>query len=130
MNVPTVRPIRNEQDYRTVLAEIDGLIDAAEDTPEFDRLEVLSVLVADYEDKRHPVEAPDPISFLEFVLESRGLTRKNLEPYIGSRSRVAEIMNRKRGLSMEMVRRLCNGLDLPAHVLIQPYTLSSTRTAA
>ena len=93
MSVPTVRPIRNEQDYRTALAEIDGLIDAAEDSPEFDRLEVLSVLVADYEDKHHAIEAPDPISFLEFVMESRGLTRKDLDPYFGSRSRVAEILN-------------------------------------
>ncbi len=109
-----IRPVRNEQDYRAALAVIDGLIDAVEGSPEFDRLEVLSVLVADYEDKYHAIKAPDPISFLEFVMDSRRLTRKDLEPYIGSRSRVAEILNRKRALTMEMVRRLSAGLDLPA----------------
>jgi len=130
MTKPEVRPIRNEQDYRAALREIDDLIDATEGSAEFDRLEVLSVLVADYEDKHYAVEAPDPISFLEFVMESRGLKRRDLEAFIGSRARVAEIMNRKRALSMEMVRRLCRGLDLPAHVLIQPYPTQSARTAA
>jgi len=130
MTALAVRPVRNEQDYRAALAEIDGLIDATDGSPEFDRLEVLSVLVADYEDKHHAIEGPDPISFLEFVMHSRGLTRKDLEPYIGSRSRVAEIMNRKRVLSMGMVRRLSKGLDLPANVLIQPYPTRSEQTAA
>src|SRR5438034_112536 len=130
MNTVAVRPIKSEVDYRAALAQIDDLIDTPEDSPDAELLEVLSVLVADYEDKYHAIEAPDPISFLEFVMESRGLTRKDLEPYIGSRSRVAEIMNRKRGLSMDMVRRLNKGLDLPAEVLIQPYEVPSARTAA
>ena len=125
-----VRPVRSEHDYRAALAEIDRLIDAAEGSPEFETLEVLSILVADYEDKHCVIEGPDPISFLEFVMESRGLTRRDLEPYIGSRSRVAEILNRRRALSMDMVRRLCNGLDLPAHVLIQPYTIAPASSAA
>jgi Predicted transcription regulator containing HTH domain len=125
-----IHPIRNDTDYRAALAEIDHLIDAREGSKEAETLEVLSVLVADFEDKHHAIEAPDPISFLEFVMESRGLTRKDLEPYIGSRARVAEIMNRKRALSMAMVRRLSQGLDLPAHVLIRPYDLVSPGVAA
>jgi HTH-type transcriptional regulator/antitoxin HigA len=125
-----VRPIRNEDHYRGALAEIDRLIDFPEGSPEAEALEVLSILVADYEDRHHAIEAPDPITFLEFVMESRGLTRKDLEPYIGSRSRVAEIMNRRRKLSMEMVRRLCKGLNLPGDVLIQPYSIGAVREAA
>lgn len=130
MNAFTVRPVRNEEDYRAALAQIDRLINAAEDSLEFEMLEVLSVLVADYEDKHHVIEGPDPISFLEFVMESRSMTRRDLEPYIGSRSRVAEILNRKRALSMDMVRRLCKGLDLPPDVLIQQYSTVPARTAA
>src|SRR5258708_6052813 len=125
-----IRPIRNEEDYRAALAEIDTLIDAPEGSQGAEALEVISVLVADYEDSHHKIEAPDPISFLEFVMESRGLTRKDLEPYIGSRSRVAEIMNRKRALSMDMVRRLSRGLDLPADVLIQSYPVGPAVTSA
>ena len=125
MNRVAIRPIRNEEDYRAALGEIETLIDAPEGSPDAETLEVISVLVADYEDKYHKIEAPDPISFLEFIMESRGLSRKDLEHYIGSRSRVAEIMNRRRALSMDMVRRLSKGLDLPADVLIQSYQTAS-----
>jgi HTH-type transcriptional regulator / antitoxin HigA len=127
---PAIRPIRTEGDYRAALAAIDRLIDAPEGSPEADVLDVISVLVADYEDAHHRVESPDPIAFLEFVMEARGLTRKDLEPLIGSRSRVAEVMNRRRGLSMGMVRRLSSGLGLPADVLVRPYKIVRTRTAA
>ena len=130
MNALAVRPIRNDNDYRAALEDIDCVIDSAEGTPEFDKLEVLSVLVADYEDKHHAIEPPDRVSFLEFVMESRDLTRKDLETYIGSRSRVAGIMNRKRALSIEMVRRLRKGLDLPTDLLIEPYSLAKSRNAA
>src|SRR5207247_11224295 len=71
-----IRPIRNEEDYHRALAAIDSLIDATEDSPESEMLEVISVIVADYEDKHHAIEAPDPIAFLEFIMESRRLTRK------------------------------------------------------
>jgi HTH-type transcriptional regulator/antitoxin HigA len=123
------RPLRSETDYRAALAEIDNLIDAPEGSPESDALEALSILVADYEGKHHAIESPDPISFLAFVMEARGLTRRDLEPYIGSRSRVAEILNRNRGLSIEMIRRLVRGLNLPAEVLIQDYPLNRARIA-
>ena len=130
MNKVSIRPIKNEEDYRAAMAEIDILVDSPVGSPGAETLEVISVLVADYEDRYHRIEAPDPISFLEFVLDSRGLTRKDLEPYIGSRSRVAEIMNRRRVLSMDMVRRLSTGLDLPAHVLIQSYPVAPRSSAA
>lgn len=125
MNTTAIRPIRTEEDYRDALAEIDRLIDAPEGSTEADTLDILSSLVAEYEDSHHHIEAPDPITFLEHVLEARGMTRKDLEPFIGSRSRVAEVLNRRRALSMQMVRRLSTGLDLPADVLIQAYPLHS-----
>jgi HTH-type transcriptional regulator / antitoxin HigA len=125
-----VRPIRSNEDYRAALAEIDRLIDVPEGSVEAEMLEVISILLANYEDTHHRIDAPDPISFLEFVMESRGLTRKDLEPFIGSRSRVAEVMNRRRRLSMHMVRQLSAGLGLPADVLIQPYEINPTTIAA
>jgi HTH-type transcriptional regulator/antitoxin HigA len=125
-----VRPIRTEEDYRAALAEVDRLVDAPEGSPEAEILEVLSILVADYEDAHHRIDAPDPITFIEFVMASRGLTRKDLEPYIGSRSRVSEVMNRRRALSMQMVRNLAGGLNLPVDVLVQPYELVRATDAA
>ena len=91
--------------------------------------EMLVMLVEAYEKATHPIEAPDPISFLEYVMDARGLTRKDLEPYIGPRGRVADIMNRTRPLSMNMIRHLCGGLGLPADVLIQPYPLREAEAA-
>lgn len=83
----------------------------------------MTLLVADYEAKQFPVHDPDPIQFLEYIMESRGLTRKDLEPYLGSRGRVAEVLNRNRGLTLEMIRQLSEGLGLPADVLVQRYAL-------
>jgi HTH-type transcriptional regulator / antitoxin HigA len=119
-----LRPIKTESDYDQALAEIDTLFDALPDTPEGDRLEVLVTLVEAYERKHHPIPPPDPIDALHYYMESRGLTRRDLEPYIGSRSRVAEILNRRRALTIDMIRRLHKGIGVSADVLIQPYTLS------
>lgn len=116
-----IRPIKTEADYQAVLEEIERLFDAAPDTPEGDRLEVLTTLVEAYEEKHYPVLLPDPIEAIKYFVESRGLSRRDLEPYIGSRGRVAEILNRKRPLTIEMIRRLHAGLGIPAEVLIQPY---------
>lgn len=124
-----LKPIRTEHEYQEALAEIERLWDAPENTPEADRLEVLVMLVEAYEKATQPIEAPDPISFLEYVMDARGLTRKDLEPYIGPRGRVADIMNRTRPLSMNMIRHLCGGLGLPADVLIQPYPLREAEAA-
>jgi HTH-type transcriptional regulator / antitoxin HigA len=116
-----LKPIRTEAEHRDALAEVERLWDAAEGSPEADRLEVLTMLVEAYEKAHFPIELPDPVSYLEYVMEARGLTRKDLEPYIGPRGRVADILNRTRPLSVSMIRRLCAGLGLPAEVLIQAY---------
>ena len=116
-----IRPIKTEADYQAVLEEIERLFDAALDTPEGDRLEVLTTLVEAYEDKHYAIPLPDPIEAIKYHMESRGLSRRDLEPYIGSRGRVSEILNRKRPLSIEMIRRLHAELGIPVEVLIQPY---------
>ncbi|HLK59191.1 MAG TPA: transcriptional regulator [Chthonomonadaceae bacterium] len=121
-----LRPIKTEADYEQALAEIESIFDAQPDTREGDRLEVLTTLVEAYEQKHHAIAPPDPIEALLYYMESRGLARRDLEPYLGSRARVAEILNRRRGLTIEMIRRLHKGLGVPAEVLIQPYTLSRT----
>jgi HTH-type transcriptional regulator/antitoxin HigA len=116
-----IKPIKNEADYQAALKEIELLFDAAPDTPEGDRLEVLTTLVEAYEERRYAIPLPDPIEAILYHMESRGLTRRDLEPYIGSRARVSEVLNRKRPLTMEMIRNLHNGIGIPAEVLIQPY---------
>jgi len=116
-----IKPIKNEVDYETTLKEIELLFDAAPDTPEGDRLEVLTTLVEAYEERHYSIPMPDPIEAILYHMESRGLTRRDLEPYIGSRARVSEVLNRKRQLTMEMIRNLHKGLGIPAEVLIQPY---------
>ena len=116
-----IRPIKTEADYQAAMEEIGRLFDAAPDTPEGDRLEVLTTLVEAYEEKHFAIPLPDPVEAIKYYMESRGLTRRDLESYIGSRGRVSEILNRKRSLSIEMIRRLHAGLGIPAEVLIQPY---------
>ena len=123
-----IRPIKTEADYQAALAEIEQLFDAQPDTPEGDRLDVLTTLVEVYEAEHEPIAAPDPIEAINYYLESRGLTRRDLEPYIGSRARVSEVLNRKRGLTLDMIRRLHTGLGIPAEVLIKPYL--TTQAAA
>jgi len=110
-----------EKDYNSALRQIEQLFNAVPGTPEGDRLEVLATLVDVYEDKHYNIPLPDPIEAILYHLESRGLTRRDLEPLIGSRARVSEILNRRRSLSLEMIRKLSSGLDIPAEVLIQPY---------
>lgn len=118
-----LKPIRTKAEYKAALHEIEVLFDASDKTPEADRLEVLSMLVEKYEAQHYPIPAPDPIEFLIYTMESRGLTRKDLEAYIGSRGRVAEVLNRSRPLTLTMIRRLSEGLKLPADVLIVDYEL-------
>ena len=122
-----IRPIKTEADYHIALAEIEQLFDAEPNTPAGDRLDVLATLVESYESRHHSIPMPDPIEAILYHLESRGLSRRDLELYIGSRARVSEILNRKRSLTIEMIRRLHSGLGIPADVLIQPYP---TRAAA
>ena len=118
-----LKPIRTKREYQAALKAVETLWDAREGTAEADRLEVLVLLVEAYERRHFPVEAPHPIDFLLHVMEARALTRRDLERYIGSRARVAEVLNRVRPLTLEMIRRLAAGLKLPADVLIRGYGL-------
>lgn len=118
-----LKPISTKKAYREALAEAEALWQAGEKSPEADRLAVLALLIEDYERKHFPVTDPDPIAFIEHVMESRGLGRKDLEPYIGPRGRVADILNRTRPLTLTMIRRLAAGLKLPPEILIRPYEL-------
>ena len=119
----TIRPIHTEAEYHAALAEIESLWDAPDAGEAADQLELLSMLVEVYEKQHFPIEAPDPIDFLNYVMETRGLARKDLEQYIGPRGRVSDILNRVRPLTLDMIRRLSSGLGLPATVLIQDYPL-------
>jgi HTH-type transcriptional regulator/antitoxin HigA len=120
-----LKPIRTKREHRAALAEIEALWSAKDGTPEADRLEVLSILVERYESEHFPIPDPDPIEFLGHLMESRGLTRKDLEPYLGSRARVAEVLNRVRPLTLEMIRRLSEGFGVPADVFVRRYELAA-----
>ena len=120
----TVRPIRSAADHRAALAEIETLMRAGPGTPEGDRLDVLATLVEAWETRHVPIEPPDPVAAILFMMAQKGLTRRDLEPAIGSRARVAEILNRRRGLTLPMIRALSRLLDLPADVLVQDYALT------
>jgi HTH-type transcriptional regulator/antitoxin HigA len=119
----SIHPIRTKADHSAALQRIDALWNAPVKSPASDELEVLSLLVEEYEKKHVAVPQVDPINLLLHVMEARELTRKDLEPYIGSRARVAEVLNRVRPLSLEMIRRLSVGLNLPADLLIAGYPL-------
>ena len=116
-----VRPIRTEADYKAALAEIETLMNATMGSPEGDRLDVLATLVEAYEAVHLPIAAPDPVSAILFMMEQKQLSRRDLEPAIGSRARVAEVLNRRRPLTLPMSRALSRALDIPGDVLIQPY---------
>jgi HTH-type transcriptional regulator/antitoxin HigA len=118
-----IKPIRKEADYQAALDEIERLLDAKPGTSGADRLEILTTLVEAYEEKHYPIPPPDPIEAILYQMESRGLSRRDLEPYIGSRARVSEILNRKRPLTVEMIRALHKGLGISAEVLIQSYEI-------
>ena len=113
-----IRPIKNNRDYREALREVDRLMDARPNTPEGDRLDVLVTLVEAWEEKHWPIDSPDPVEAILFAMEQRDLSRRDLEQYIGSRARVSEVLNHKRPLTLPMIRRLHEGLGIPAEVLI------------
>lgn len=115
-----LKPIRTEADYEAALEEVGRLWGAKSGTADGDRLDVLATLIDVYEGQHYPMDPPDPIEAILFRMEQQGLTRKDLEPIIGNRGRVAEILNRKRGLSIEMIRNLHEKLGIPAEILIQP----------
>lgn len=123
-----IRPIRTEDDYRAAMREISAFFDNEPEptTPEGERFEILVTLAEAYEAKHFPVDLPDPVEAIEFRMEQAGLTAKDLEPMIGRSSRVYEILNRKRPLTLKMIRKLHDGLGIPAESLIRP--LSDART--
>ena len=115
-----IRPIRSKADHRRALREIEALWNCEPGTPEHERLEVLSVLVDTWEREHHPIERPDPVESIRFRMEQLGWSRKDLEPILGTRARVAEILNGKRSLTLAMIRRLHHELGVPAESLIGP----------
>jgi HTH-type transcriptional regulator / antitoxin HigA len=116
-----IKPIKTEQDYQSAMAEIDRLFDAEPGTPEGDRLDVLVTLVEAYEKQYYALPLPDPIAAIEFHMERLGLSRHELEPFIGTRARVSEVLNRRRPLTMRMVRNIHDGLGISYDVLMQQH---------
>ncbi len=117
--VMNIRPIRTEEDYEAALARIEALWDAAPGSEEADELEVLATLVDVYEEEHEPIPPPDPVEAILFRLEQSGRTRKDLAEILGvGRGRVSEILNRRRGLSLSMIRKLARSMNIPAEVLI------------
>lgn len=114
-----IKPIRSEADYQAALKEIEKLMESLPGTVEGDRLDVLVTLVDAYEASHFPIPEPDdPVAVIEYYMETRGLSRADLVPYFGSKERVSEFLNRKRGLSLEMIRRLHAGLGIPMELIV------------
>lgn len=124
-----IRPIRTATDYDATLAEIALLVDARPGTPDGERLDVLTTLVEAYEAHHHPIPPPDPVEAILYHIESRGMTRRDLEPMLGSRARVSEVLNRRRPLTLTMIRRLCDGLGMSADVLVRSYDVQVAEPA-
>ena len=114
-----IHPIKTESNYEATLAEVERLWGAIEGTEEGDTLDILLVLIEDYENKHHPIGPPDPIEAIKFRMEQMNLSRKELESIIGSRGRVSEVLNRRRGLSLNMIRSLHSNLHIPLESLIR-----------
>lgn len=111
--------IKSQRGYRRALKEIEGLMTARRNTPEGDRLDVLVTLVEAWERVHHALDLPDPVEAIKYHMEQRGLKPLDLVPFIGSRNRVHEVLNRKRALTLPMIRRLHEGLGIPAESLIK-----------
>jgi HTH-type transcriptional regulator/antitoxin HigA len=115
-----IKPIKTDADYRAALKEIESLMMAAPDTPEGEKLDLMVILIESYEAKHFPMDLPDPIEAINFEMERKGLTVKDLEPMIGKSNRVYEILNHKRSLTLKMIWKLHKGLGIPAESLIKP----------
>ena len=119
-----IKPIKTVEDHKIALARIEQLWEAEPNTPEGDELEVLATLVHAFEEEHYPIEAPDAVEAIKFRMEQQGLEDVDLVPFLGQRSRVTEVLNRKRGLSMAMVRKLHKGLHIPLDCLVKEYQLA------
>lgn len=115
-----VKPIRTPEDYKNALRDLEVLWGARSGSKDGDRLDVLATLIDAYESQNYPMDPPDPVEAIKFRMEQQGLTRKDLEGIIGTRARIAEVLDRKRGLSIAMIRRLNEKLGIPADILIRP----------
>ena len=120
-----IHPIRNDRDHARALRQVEKLWGARAGSPEAEKLEVLVTLVDAYEAKHHPIDPPDPIEAIRFRMEQEGLTRADLEKLIGSRARVSEILNGRRPLTLQMIRRLRDALGISADVLVGRDPLSA-----
>jgi HTH-type transcriptional regulator/antitoxin HigA len=118
-----LKPIKTEQDYRDALTRLDEIFDAPIDSPDSDEADILGIMIDDYENKHYPIEAPDPIEAIKIRMEEMQLKQVDLIPEIGGKSRVSEILNRKRRLTVEMIRKLTIKLNLSAGLLISDYKL-------
>ncbi|PWH84727.1 helix-turn-helix domain-containing protein [Brumimicrobium oceani] len=116
-----IKPIRNEADYEKALERLEVIFDAKRGASLGDELEILAILIDNYESEHFPIEMPDPISAIKFRMEQMGLKQKDLVEIIGFKSRVSEVMNRKRKLTLEMIRQLNAKLRIPTEILIQDY---------
>ena len=125
-----IRPIRTNADYKRALKQLEQVWDAKPDSEDEDVLDVLATLIDAYEEKHFPIDTPDPIEAIRFRMEQQGLDRKDLEPLIGHRGRVAEVLDHKRPLSITMIRNIHDTLQIPAEVLIRPSVQARKRVAA
>lgn len=120
-----IKPIKNEQDYAHTLSLIEHLMSAKPNTPQMDALEVLTTLVEAYEEQFYKIDAPDPIEAIKFRMEQEGLKQKDLVAIVGSKSRVSEILNRKRKLTIQMIRNFHTQLHIPVESLFLDYKINS-----
>ena len=118
-----IKPIRNDNDHEAALKRVEQLWDAQANTVEEDELEILVTLIQSYEDKHCVISEPDPIEAIKFRMEQLNISNNDLVPYLGLRSRVSEILNRKRRLNLNMIRKLHAGLKIPLSCLIREYDL-------
>ena len=118
-----LKPIKNENDYRNALERLEVIFDAPVDTKEGDEAEILSLMIENYENEHYPIEAPDPIEAIKIRMEELNLRQKDLVGIIGGKSRVSEILNRKKKLTVEMIRKLERILQISASVLVNDYQL-------
>lgn len=124
-----IKPVKTDADYSAVLEEIETLMMAAPDTPEGEKLDILVTLIEAYESKHYPLDLPDPVEAIKFEMDRKGLSIKDLEPMIGKSNRVYEILNHKRSLTLNMIRKLHEGLGIPAESLIKPSVKNTAKSA-
>ena len=119
-----IKPIKTEADYQAALSRLDEIFDAREDTPESDEADILAMLIDEYENKHYPIDPPDPIEAIKIRMEDMQLKQADLIPELGGKNRVSEILNRKRRLTVDMIRRLTARLNISADILIKDYKLT------